>query len=387
MENTCRYPLVFVHGMFGWGDDEGLNSKIPYWGATTGDLMEYLRQNGVEAYSTSSGPVSSAWDRACEIYARLTGSKVDYGKAHSAENNHRRFGRTYDEPLFEGWGEDKKIHLIGHSHGGIVVRMLAYLLTYGSEKERNSTPENELSGLFTGGKQSWVKSVVTICTPHNGALAYSFIKKYKMVEPLKFIAYNYIGIAGRTKAEGSIFDFHLEQYGLSDTPGAQDAFPIRRARRSFASGIDNVEYDLSVDGAVENNRMLEISPEVYYFSYAYSNVVPAKIGKRYKAKNCDFPFLTGLSNAILIYEHFITPGYAKSYLHAANDGLVGVMSALYPEDEPHKDYNINDVRPGVWNVMPLRTGDHGTPIGLFADAEQTHDFYRVLISMLKNTED
>ena len=60
MESGTKYPLVFVHGMFGWGADEGINAKIPYWGATTGDLMAYLNENGYEAYSTSSGPVSSA---------------------------------------------------------------------------------------------------------------------------------------------------------------------------------------------------------------------------------------------------------------------------------------------------------------------------------------
>ena len=43
-----------------------------------------------------------AWDRACELYARLTGTTVDYGIAHSAEKGHDRFGITYNEPLFEG---------------------------------------------------------------------------------------------------------------------------------------------------------------------------------------------------------------------------------------------------------------------------------------------
>lgn len=33
-----KYPVIFIHGMFGWGAGEGINSVVPYWGATTGDL-------------------------------------------------------------------------------------------------------------------------------------------------------------------------------------------------------------------------------------------------------------------------------------------------------------------------------------------------------------
>ena len=29
-------PVVFVHGLMGWGERAGLNSVLPYWGMTTG---------------------------------------------------------------------------------------------------------------------------------------------------------------------------------------------------------------------------------------------------------------------------------------------------------------------------------------------------------------
>ena len=72
-------PFIFVHGLNGWGGAEGINGIVPYWGATTGDLMSYLQSEGYECYSASVGPMSSAWDRACELYAQLVGSRVDYG--------------------------------------------------------------------------------------------------------------------------------------------------------------------------------------------------------------------------------------------------------------------------------------------------------------------
>jgi hypothetical protein len=36
--------------------------------------------------------------------------------------------------------------------------------------------------------------------------------------------------------------------------------------------------------------------------------------------------------------------------------------------------------------MPTRKGDHGTPIGLFADTEETHKFYDELMSILSSIE-
>ncbi len=92
MEPKNKYPMIFVHGMFGWGADEGIDKKLPYWGATTGNLMEFLQESGYECYSVSVGPLSSAWDRACEMYARIMGTTVDYGKAHAEKFGHRRFG-------------------------------------------------------------------------------------------------------------------------------------------------------------------------------------------------------------------------------------------------------------------------------------------------------
>ena len=114
-----KYPLIFVHGMFGWGDAIGVDKVAPYWGGSTGNLREYLTKCNFECYCASVGPVGSAWDNACELYAQLMGTRVDYGEAHSKAHGHRRFGRTYKKPLCEGFGE-RKVHLIGHSHGGQV---------------------------------------------------------------------------------------------------------------------------------------------------------------------------------------------------------------------------------------------------------------------------
>lgn len=69
-----------------------------------------------------------------------------------------------------------------------------------------------------------------------------------------------------------------------------------------------------------------------------------------------------------------------------NDGLVDVESAKHPSTEPFKAFDRNDIRAGIWNVMPVSIGDHGTPIGLFASKEETRIFYNNHILLLSYAE-
>lgn len=60
-EPKNEQPFIFVHGLNGWGGAEDINGIMPYWGATTGDLMHYLQNKGYDCYSASVGPLNSAW--------------------------------------------------------------------------------------------------------------------------------------------------------------------------------------------------------------------------------------------------------------------------------------------------------------------------------------
>ena len=163
-------PVVFVHGLMGWGQRAGINAVLPYWGMTTGSLTSYLNSLGYETYSATVGPISSAWDRACELYAQLTGTTVDYGAAHAAAHDHARYGITYDQPLFAGWGTKRAVNLVGHSFGGATTRQFLELMANGSAEEVAAAKAagTAPSPLFTGGKRSWVHSMTEIAAPHNG---------------------------------------------------------------------------------------------------------------------------------------------------------------------------------------------------------------------------
>lgn len=382
-ESENKYPFIFVHGMFGWGKDEGINEIIPYWGATTGSLIEYLDSQNIEAYDVSVGPMSSAWDNACEIYAQLTGTTVDYGEAHSALHGHDRYGRTYKEPLFEGWGKDRKIHLIGHSHGGQGVRLLAHLLTYGDENEIKVTDEKSISGLFTGGKENWIESVTTICSPNNGTASYSVGASMYWDYALKTVMNVYATFMGRSLFNGRLVDFHLEQFGLTYIPGNTTADDMIPAMINFAKTSDNVITDLSFEGAQVLNEKIEISKNINYFCYTYDMTTKKHHLPLYA--DTHLLLLTGLLLRLYgVPENTAGMIFDENWL--PTDGLVNTVSGENPIDEPAKKFDGN-IESGVWNVMPTCRGDHGTPIGLMASKNETHAFYDNLTKMLISLED
>ena len=128
-------PVVFVHGLLGWGQRDRIYRIMPYWGMTTGSLTDYLSAKGYETYAASVGPLSSAWDRACELYAQLVGARTDYGVKHAQDFGHERYGIDYEQPLFDGWGTKRAVNLVGHSFGGATTRLFLEILTNGCPEE------------------------------------------------------------------------------------------------------------------------------------------------------------------------------------------------------------------------------------------------------------
>ncbi len=368
-----RYPTIYVHGLMGWGEHDQIYAVTPYWGLTS-DLMPYLTGKGYESYAASVGPLSSAWDRACELYAQLTGTTVDYGAAHAAEYGHARYGVTYDKPLFEGWSADKKINLVGHSFGGATIRLFLDILADGSAEEQAAAKAagTEVSPFFQGGKADWVYSLTTLAAPHNGT---TFLECCgDMTQFAAEASTTMAKLLGISDFKG-VYDFQLEQFGFYRKDGETVLEALDRVLHSdFLSHNDNVFRDLTIDRALELNDDIEIQPNVYYFSYAGDKTRQSTLtGERTSAVDMTPLFVPFANQMCGYYDQTTAGGFRIDKSWAPNDGLVNTVSALYPTDSAGRcltksgktgyvqqdGYSNVGYQPGVWNVMPVRHYDHG----------------------------
>ena len=370
---ATRYPTVYVHGLMGWGEHDQIYSAVPYWGLST-DLMPYMTSKGYESYAASVGPLSSAWDRACELYAQLAGTTVDYGAAHAAEYGHARYGVTYDKPLFEGWSADKKINLVGHSFGGATIRLFLDILADGSAEEQAAAKAagTEVSPFFQGGKADWVYSLTTLAAPHNGT---TFLECCgDMTQFAAEASTTMAKLLGISDFKG-VYDFQLEQFGFYRKDGETVLEALDRVLHSdFLSHNDNVFRDLTIDRALELNDDIEIQPNVYYFSYAGDKTRQSTLtGERTSAVDMTPLFVPFANQMCGYYDQTTAGGFRIDKSWAPNDGLVNTVSALYPTDSAGRcltksgktgyvqqdGYSNVGYQPGVWNVMPVRHYDHG----------------------------
>ena len=395
-------PVVFVHGLMGWGQRAGINAVLPYWGMTTGSLTSYLNSLGYETYSATVGPISSAWDRACELYAQLTGTTVDYGAAHAAAHDHARYGITYDQPLFAGWGTKRAVNLVGHSFGGATTRQFLELMANGSVEEVAAAKAagTAPSPLFTGGKSSWVHSMTEIAAPHNGT---TFIESNGMIMD---VATN----LSETLAKGfgiteikNLYDFQLEQFGIYKDPNETVLETLQRVfSTDFMSHNDNAFLDLTIDKSLEINDGIGIEPNVYYFSYAGNQTVQDPVSGNYipSAKMWTL-FYPGAINMGKYYDKYTAGGFYIDKSWRPNDGMVNTVSAFYPIHSDgtcltkdgkqgwtnYDGYSNINFQPGIWYVMPVQSFDHIQFVGgmLNGSLVKTHALYRGVMEDIYST--
>lgn len=374
MEYKNKYPFIFVGGMMSWGEENIMYKGFPYWGMVAGNFCRQLRESGIEAYAPQVGPVNSAWDRACNLYAALTGTRVDYGVAHSAKNHHERYGRCY-APLIQGWGEElpdggiRKVHLLGHSFGGATMRMLAELLTNGSEEERRATTDGSLSPLFEGGHGDMIATITAISAPHDGT---TFVHAFpRFMKGLTAGVLGLFSVLGNTPAN-KFYDNYLEQFELTVPAGETNYKNIlnpkqlSRIRNVIKSG-DHVFHDLRIDEASKLNDFIHTSPDIYYFSVTGNGTKPAADDpeNQVRAPIMIFAFIPFAKVMGRFPAQKIGDYYVDASWHA-NDGLVPVESGRYPHKEAHvlyEDVKDEPLKKGIWHVLPDYIADHGTVIG------------------------
>lgn len=325
-----NYNYVWVHGLSGWGSYDSQYKLMPYWGMFGGDLLKYLNKQGYNCYAASVAPEGSAWDRACELYAQLTGTVTDYGEAHSERCNHERFGKDFTgKALVPSFSAEDKINILGHSFGGATVRLFTSLMAKGDEAEMAKTSEDDISPFFTGGKANWIYSVTTLAAPHNGTTAYNIDKNDPdaKTNPIEDMLSNLVSAGTKPKEDSRIPE-------------------------------DYASYDMYIDNALELNDNLALPENIYYFSISCSATTMNEDGT-YSPINEKMETLFRSSSALMgAYTGETKNGFVIDENWRENDGLVNTCSALYPLGQPHTEFDAENVKAGTWNVMPIYYGDH-----------------------------
>lgn len=374
--------FVFVHGLSGWGSYDKQYQRMPYWGMRGGDLITWLRAQGFDCYAASVSPTGSAWDRACELYAQLTGTRTDYGEAHSREYRHERYGKDFfDCPLIPSWNEDTKLVLLGHSFGGATVRLFSEIMAHGDPAEQET--ENP-SPYFQGGQGDRIHTIVTLASPMNGTTAYDMFADPDF-DP------NQVDVPWWSKS--------LAEMMSKGTKPNLDA----RDERDYAN------YDMHIDRARELNQRMKTQPHIYYFSLPCSATAGTAVASTEAAETAASnpaassatappagfessphkpvpgmePLFVMRSTQIGAYTGKTAGGILIDDTWRENDGLVNTISAMAPEGAPSKPFDRKHIEPGIWNVLPTVKGDHMWPQGGLMHKHEIRPFYEKLLKMIE----
>ncbi len=354
-----NYPIILVNGMAGIERDKLFGLK--YYGGVN-DIQNILNNKGFKTFSAFTGPFSSNWDQAIEIYYYIKGGTVDYGAAHSKKFGHERFGTTYDG-IYPDWDGINKVHFVGFSTGGTATRLLDELLRYGDEDEIayfKEHPKEGISPLFQDSKRKWIHSITSLATAHNGSTAFEIYDKNPI--SLKQFILNIAAISEYVYASPVLYDYKMGQWGIRRK--LNESF-FAYMNRIYSSNIWNSEdtcfNDLQRKGAEELNNRSSAHPDMYYFSYHGDSTYKGLGGNHYPIASTNILYTYGALVIGSNKDSTLPYGYEA---WRASDGAANVISSKYPFNQPHKNFDGN-VERGVWYVYPTLVGwDHFDFLGI-----------------------
>ncbi|EWY97322.1 hypothetical protein FOYG_02182 [Fusarium oxysporum NRRL 32931] len=174
-------------------------------------------------------------------------------------------------PLPAGWqwSATNRVNFICHSQGGTTIRYLIELL---SGAKGPNFPQ------FLGvDRRSWVKSVVTLGTPHKGTTVTDVVNDIlppRGLDPL----IDFITSCSYEPRQDRIYDLHLDHWGFFRNPG--ETYSQMRARialdiTAWWTGLHNGLYDNSIPGVSNLNAFAPTpSPNIYYFTMSFCATRP-----------------------------------------------------------------------------------------------------------------
>ncbi|KAI8803715.1 Alpha/Beta hydrolase protein [Cladochytrium replicatum] len=327
-----NYPMVFVHGLTGWGEKPILG-LLNYFGGVGGNLVKVVADKGYKTFQPAIGPLSSNWERACELYAQLKGTKVDYGIAHAKKFGHNRFGRDYTgKGLLPNWGVGKtnKVHFVAHSMGPQTVQLLVSLLNLGNAEELAAAQAAGVpaSPLFYTNKTAsdFVSGVFSLAGVLQGTPAVEL--SAGMPDFVGNLMKVLLGLSSFTDITAiGLWDFQLDHWPEL-SPKANEKFTdyiTRITNSAWAKGKSNAYYDLSLTGTRDPAQPPSAAqPGVYYFSIPCSSTF--KVGDIYVADlDTNLSLIQGANMLGKINNSTLLGN--DSPLWRDNDGQVSVISS------------------------------------------------------------
>ncbi|CAL27045.1 lipase (fragment 2) [Staphylococcus carnosus] len=263
--------------------------------------------------------------------------------------------------------------------GGQTIRLMEHFLRFGNQEEIDyqRTHGGTISPLFEGGQDNMISSITTLGTPHNGSAAADRVGNQQAFKDIVYA----LGRMGGGKLAN--IDFGFEKWGFKQ--GANESY-IDYMKRVAESALwktdDNAMYDLTSKGSEALNENTPLNPNITYTTYTglashegiTGNYVP-DIGQF---------FLFDTTSRII--------GSEPDKTLRPNDGIVSVVSSLYPTGQAFTDFT-DGLKKGIWQVTPVMQGwDHLDFVGLDAlDFKHTgielQQFYAGLINNMMKVEE
>ena len=138
-----------------------------------------------------------------------------------------------------------------------------------------------------------------------------------------------------------------------------------------------------VDNALALNERIRTLPGTYYFAYPCSAAERCPDGSFRPVRSLSEPMYRRISARMGAFTGVTAGGTVTAEEWRDNDGLVNTVSAGAPSGAPSVPFDPENVRPGVWNVMPVRRCSH---IGLKGGLLKYRDvlpFHLELLEMVR----
>ncbi|DAZ97313.1 TPA: hypothetical protein N0F65_003677 [Lagenidium giganteum] len=250
---TTRFPVVLIHGVFGYGKTKPFfNTWPPYW------PEKELHEMNPNHVFVDLGMISSDYDRACELFHQLRGGRVDYGEEHSKKTKHSRYGETYERALHPNWSADNPVHLVGHSFGATTAIELYQLLCE--------------DAFGVGSNHKWVRSIVSIAGPLTGSTVTHMVglhdaqvmRRGSVLHMIGFVLAYYYKFYNRFPVFKKVFDFRMPQWSN------ESYWQLTSPRGNINTTCDMAVHSALPARRIERNSQLKHMNKLYLMSIATS---------------------------------------------------------------------------------------------------------------------